>query len=85
MGWPLLCSFQSPVEVPGVSNSDFLRLAANARRKELGQEELGPLEFYGFVIPKVCLELLLLLPAIPVPSDHSSFPMKCQWASPLLI
>ena len=50
---PLLCSFQSPVEVPGVSNSDFLRLAANARRKQLGQEELGPLEFYGYVMPKV--------------------------------
>lgn len=49
----LLCSFQSPVEVPGVSNSDFLRLAANARRKQLGQEELGPLEFYGYVMPKV--------------------------------
>ena len=49
-------SFQSPIEVPGVSNSDFLRLAANARRKQLGQEELGPLEFYGFVMPKVgCL------------------------------
>jgi Fe-S cluster assembly ATPase SufC len=46
-------SFQSPVEVPGVSNSDFLRLAANARRKQLGQEELGPLEFYGYVMPKV--------------------------------
>ena len=45
-------SFQSPIEVPGVSNSDFLRLAANARRKQLGQEELGPLEFYGFVMPK---------------------------------
>ena len=49
----MLCSFQSPVEVPGVSNSDFLRLAANARRKQLGQEELGPLEFYGYVMPKV--------------------------------
>jgi Fe-S cluster assembly ATPase SufC len=48
-----LGSFQSPVEVPGVSNSDFLRLAANARRKQLGLEELGPLEFYGFVMPKV--------------------------------
>ncbi|CAK0785941.1 ABC transporter I member 6, chloroplastic [Coccomyxa viridis] len=49
----LFMSFQSPVEVPGVSNSDFLRLAANARRKQLGQEELGPLEFYGYVMPKL--------------------------------
>lgn len=47
------CSFQSPVEIPGVSNSDFLRLAANARRKQRGEPELEPLEFYGFVMPKV--------------------------------
>jgi hypothetical protein len=36
-----------------VSNSDFLRLAANARRKQRGEPELEPLEFYGFVMPKV--------------------------------
>ena len=50
---PLLCSFQSPVEIPGVSNIDFLRVATNARRKALGQPELDPLEFYAFVMPKV--------------------------------
>ena len=50
---PILCSFQSPVEIPGVSNIDFLRVAANARRKALGQPELDPLEFYAFVMPKV--------------------------------
>ena len=37
-------SFQSPVEVPGVSNMDFLRMACNARRAALGIPELGPLE-----------------------------------------
>lgn len=36
-----------------MSNSDFLRLAANARRKQRGEPELEPLEFYGFVMPKV--------------------------------
>lgn len=46
-------SFQSPVEIPGVSNTDFLRLACNARRKELGLPELDPIEFYGFLAPKV--------------------------------
>lgn len=49
----LFLSFQSPIEVPGVSNSDFLRMAANARRKALGQPELDPLEFYSFIMPKV--------------------------------
>ena len=38
-------AFQYPVEVPGVSNSQFLRLAYNERRKHLGEEELDPLEF----------------------------------------
>eukprot|EP00850_Spirogloea_muscicola_P013129 SM000087S23411 [mRNA] locus=s87:546180:547865:- [translate_table: standard] len=49
----LFLSFQSPVEVPGVSNTDFLRLAANARRAALGQPELDPLEFYAFLTPKL--------------------------------
>lgn len=49
----LFMSFQSPVEVPGVSNAEFLRMAANARRTARGQPELDPLEFYGFITPKV--------------------------------
>ena len=38
-------AFQYPVEVPGVSNAQFLRLAYNERQKHRGQEELDPLEF----------------------------------------
>ena len=38
-------AFQYPVEVPGVSNSQFLRLAYNEKMKHLGDEELDPLEF----------------------------------------
>ena len=38
-------AFQYPIEVPGVSNAQFLRLAYNERRKHLGEEELDPLEF----------------------------------------
>ena len=41
------------MEIPGVSNIDFLRIATNARRKAQGQSELDPLEFYAFVMPKV--------------------------------
>lgn len=40
----LFLSFQSPVEIPGVSNMDFLRMACNARRKARNLTELGPLE-----------------------------------------
>lgn len=38
-------AFQYPVEVPGVSNSQFLRLAYNEKMKHTGGEELDPLEF----------------------------------------
>eukprot|EP00191_Tetraselmis_sp_GSL018_P005751 CAMPEP_0177608678 /NCGR_PEP_ID=MMETSP0419_2-20121207/18607_1 /TAXON_ID=582737 /ORGANISM="Tetraselmis sp., Strain GSL018" /LENGTH=288 /DNA_ID=CAMNT_0019103399 /DNA_START=87 /DNA_END=950 /DNA_ORIENTATION=+ len=57
----LFLSFQSPIEIPGVSNVDFLRLACNSRRKALGQPELDPLEFYAYLTPK--LEALNMNPA----------------------
>lgn len=56
----LFLSFQSPIEVPGVSNVDFLRMACNARRKTQGVQELDPLEFYAHVMPK--LDLLKMDP-----------------------
>ncbi|KAI5670351.1 hypothetical protein M9H77_10715 [Catharanthus roseus] len=49
----LFMSFQTPVEIPGVSNIDFLNMAYNARRRKLGQPELGPIEFYGYIAPKL--------------------------------
>ncbi|CAL5354300.1 unnamed protein product [Camellia sinensis] len=51
----IFMSFQSPVEIPGVSNIDFLNMAYNARRRKLGLPELGPIEFYGFISPKLNL------------------------------
>ena len=45
-------AFQYPVEVPGVSNSQFLRLAYNEKMKHLGQEELDPLEFNDYMKEK---------------------------------
>lgn len=51
----LFMSFQSPVEIPGVSNIDFLNMAYNARRRKLGLPELGPIEvvllFMDFFFP----------------------------------
>jgi len=41
----LFMAFQYPIEVPGVSNAQFLRLAYNEMRKHRGEEELDPLEF----------------------------------------
>ncbi|MBD0369893.1 MAG: Fe-S cluster assembly ATPase SufC [Pyrinomonadaceae bacterium] len=42
-------AFQYPVEVPGVSNAQFLRLAYNERQKHRGEEELDPLEFKDYL------------------------------------
>ena len=41
----LYLAFQYPVEVPGVSIANFLRLALNARREE--GDEIGVMEFYA--------------------------------------
>src|SRR5438045_2510356 len=41
----LFMAFQYPIEVPGVSNAQFLRLAYNEKQKHRGEEELDPLEF----------------------------------------
>jgi len=38
-------SFQYPVEVPGVNNADFLRMALNAKRKAADLAELDPAQF----------------------------------------
>ena len=46
-------AFQYPVEIPGVSNSDFLRLATNKRRAALNQTEYDPLEFFGVLAEKM--------------------------------
>jgi Fe-S cluster assembly ATP-binding protein len=46
-------AFQYPVEIPGVSNSQFLRLAYNEKMRHLGQEELDPLEFNDYLKEKM--------------------------------
>lgn len=38
-------AFQYPLEIPGVSNRDFLRVAYNAHRKANGEEEIDVFDF----------------------------------------
>jgi Fe-S cluster assembly ATP-binding protein len=45
--------FQYPVEIPGVTNSAFLRLAYNTLQGARGKEELDPLEFDDLVREKM--------------------------------
>lgn len=45
-------AFQYPIEIPGVSNSAFLRLAYNTLHTRRGGEDLDPLEFNDYIREK---------------------------------
>jgi len=49
----LFISLQYPVDVPGVLNSDFLRLAYNAKRKATGQAEVSMKDFAPILATKL--------------------------------
>jgi len=46
-------AFQYPVEIPGVNNLDFLRLAYNEKQKAKRKQELDPLSFFNFINQKM--------------------------------
>jgi Fe-S cluster assembly ATP-binding protein len=48
-------AFQYPVEIPGVSNTYFLRVALNAIRKDRGEEEISAMDFLALVREKMAL------------------------------
>jgi len=49
----IFLGFQYPIEIPGVTNADFLRLAYNVRKKENNEPELDPLSFFDLVNKKI--------------------------------
>ena len=51
----IFLGFQYPIEIPGVANSQFLRLAYNTLQTQRGNDELDPLEFDDFVREKMKL------------------------------
>ncbi len=51
----IFLGFQYPVEIPGVSNSAFLRLAYNTVHGARGRDELDPLEFDDYIREKLSL------------------------------
>jgi Fe-S cluster assembly ATP-binding protein len=67
----LFLGFQYPVEVPGVANSQFLRLAYNTVQGARGKDELDPLEFDDFVREK--MKLLEMDPAFLDRSVNEGF------------
>jgi Fe-S cluster assembly ATP-binding protein len=57
----IFLAFQYPLEIAGVSNLDFLRVAYNARQKYLGIEELDAFDFEDLVEQK--LEIVQMNPS----------------------
>ena len=51
----MFLGFQYPIEIPGVTNSAFLRLSYNTVQAARGKDELDPLEFDDFVREKIKL------------------------------
>lgn len=49
----IFLAFQYPVEIPGVNNGSFLRMAYNAKQKFLGKKESDPMEFDEIVREKI--------------------------------
>ena len=67
----LFLGFQYPVEIPGVTNSSFLRLAYNTVQGARGKDELDPLEFDDYVQDK--LKLLEMDPVFLERSVNEGF------------
>mmetsp|Transcript_31687 Transcript_31687/g.52900 ORF Transcript_31687/g.52900 Transcript_31687/m.52900 type:complete len:253 (-) Transcript_31687:7015-7773(-) len=56
----IFLAFQYPIEIPGVSNEDFLRLAYNSKQKFYNKPEVDPIEFLTIINEK--LELVNMSP-----------------------
>ena len=51
----IFLAFQYPIEIPGVSNEDFLRLAYNSKQKFYNKPEVDPIEFLSIINEKLNL------------------------------
>ena len=57
----IFLAFQYPIEIPGVSNEDFLRLAYNSKQQFLNKSEVDPIEFLAIITQK--LEFVSMSPS----------------------
>ncbi|MGF1490136.1 MAG: Fe-S cluster assembly ATPase SufC [Prochloraceae cyanobacterium] len=67
----IFLAFQYPLEIPGVSNLDFLRVAYNAKRKHQGLEEIDTFDFEDLVEEK--LEIVKMNPSFLERSLNQGF------------
>jgi Fe-S cluster assembly ATP-binding protein len=67
----IFLAFQYPLEIPGVSNLDFLRVAYNSRRKHQGLEEIDTFDFEDLIEEK--LEIVKMNPSFLERSLNEGF------------
>ena len=67
----LFMSFQYPVEVPGVSNAQFLQIALNSKRKANGESELTEIEFKQLLEEK--MKLMEIKPEFSLRNVNENF------------
>lgn len=67
----IFLAFQYPIEIPGVSNLDFLRVAYNSKRKHLGLAELDAFDFEDLVTEK--LDIVKMRPEFLERSVNAGF------------
>ncbi|NEO30949.1 MAG: Fe-S cluster assembly ATPase SufC [Symploca sp. SIO3C6] len=67
----IFLAFQYPLEIPGVSNLDFLRVAYNSRLKHQGLEEIDAFDFEDLVEEK--LEIVKMNPSFLNRSVNEGF------------
>ena len=54
----IFLAFQYPIEIPGVSNEEFLRLAYNSKLKFYKKPEVDPLKFLNIIFEKLeCIKM----------------------------
>ena len=49
----IFLAFQYPIEIPGVSNEDFLYLSYNSKLRAQNKDEISPIEFFSLIIEKL--------------------------------
>jgi Fe-S cluster assembly ATP-binding protein len=67
----IFLAFQYPIEIPGVSNLDFLRVAYNSKRKHQGLDEIDTFDFDDLVQTK--LDVVKMDPAFLNRSVNEGF------------
>ncbi|MDP1879946.1 MAG: Fe-S cluster assembly ATPase SufC [Parachlamydiaceae bacterium] len=67
----LFMSFQYPVEIPGVSNAQFLKIALNAKKKALKEPELSETEFDHLMDEK--MKLMEIRPEFKLRNVNENF------------